>query len=157
MAKERVLTIPTSPEAVRAAIARSQGQAVGRAPRVPVLDLNERVKPAPKRRVKNKLEEAFGRYLEFLKESGAIRWYAFEPIRLRLAEGAWYKVDYLVENADRQMVCYEVKGSFWREAARVRIKVAAELHPRFKFRAVQKIKGEWVYEEFFSGETTCQS
>ena len=43
----KVLNIPTTPEAVRAAIARSQGKAVGRAPRVPVLDLGRAPRMIP--------------------------------------------------------------------------------------------------------------
>jgi len=42
---------------------------------------------------------------------------------------------------------HETKGH-WREAARVRIKVAADLYPWFKFVAVKWDKKQWVYEDF---------
>jgi len=42
--------------------------------------------------------------------------------------------------------CHEVKG-FWRDDARVKIRVAASLYP-FRFVAVTKTKGGWDIEEF---------
>ena len=41
---------------------------------------------------------------------------------------------------------HEIKGSHWREAARLRINVANSLHP-YRFIAVTKPRGcEWQYE-----------
>ena len=42
---------------------------------------------------------------------------------------------------------HEVKGH-WTDDARVKIKVAAELYPYYRFSAVRRVKGEWVREVF---------
>jgi hypothetical protein len=94
----------------------------------------------------NKLEANYSRYLDAQKQVGRIIWWGFEKIRLRLAEGAWFKADFFVVKADGAMEVHEVKG-FWREAARLRIKVAADNFP-FKFIAVTHEKGRWCYESF---------
>ena len=95
----------------------------------------------------NKLEAAYAEWLELQRRAGAIEWWAFEWIRLRLADGAWFKPDFAVMK-DGKLSLHETKGH-WREAARVRIRVAADRYP-FRFVAVTKDKltGEWTYEEF---------
>lgn len=94
----------------------------------------------------NKTEAAYSDYLQMLKGSGEVLWWRFEPMRLRLANGAWFKPDFGVKLRDGSFEFHETKG-FWREAARVRIKVAAELFP-FRFIAVKRTKGGWSREEF---------
>lgn len=43
---------------------------------------------------------------------------------------------------------HEVKGH-WEDDARVKIKVAARMHPWFRFRAVKAARGgRWEYEDF---------
>lgn len=102
-------------------------------------------KRSPVRRM-NKLEAAYERHLYGLLSAGEVLWYRFEPMRLRLANGAYFKPDFAVKFRDGSLEFHETKG-FWREAARVRIKVAAELFP-FKFVAVRKTKAGWEREEF---------
>jgi hypothetical protein len=95
----------------------------------------------------NKTEAAYARFLEARKIDCDILWYRFQPMNLRLANGATYKPDFGVLIRDCWFELHEVKG-FWREAARVRIKVAAELFP-FKFIAITRTKtGGWEREEF---------
>lgn len=90
----------------------------------------------------------YSQELELRRLAGEISEWKFEHLRLRLAEGAWYKPDFFVLLADGRIELHETKGQ-WREAARVRIKVASELHPWFRFRAIQwdKKRG-WIVEEF---------
>lgn len=97
-------------------------------------------------RLPNKTEDAYAQHLELLKHAGEVLWFQYEAIKLRLADGAYYKPDYAVLMRDCLLELHEVKG-FWREAARVRIKVAASIYP-FKFVAVKKVKGGWEREEF---------
>jgi hypothetical protein len=87
-----------------------------------------------------------------LFKSGDIVGYHYEGVKLRLADGAIYTPDYFVVYRDH-FELHEVKG-FWREAARVRIKVAAGLFPYFRFRAVTKAKrgNGWAYEEMSNTE-----
>lgn len=93
----------------------------------------------------NKWESRYSETLAALLIEGKILWYDFEPFSLRIADGAKYTPDFAVLSV-RGLEFHEVKG-FWREAARVRIKVAADRFP-FPFLAVTRDKrtGEWVYE-----------
>jgi hypothetical protein len=94
----------------------------------------------------NKLEAAYAEYLQGLKLAGEICDYAFESVKLRLANNTFYSPDFAVIKADHTIEMHEVKG-FWEEDARVKIKVAAEQHP-FKFIGIQRKRGEWIREEF---------
>lgn len=72
--------------------------------------------------------------------------FRFEPLKFKLAPKTFYTPDFLVIRKSCFEI-YEVKG-FWRDDARVKIKVAAKLFPWFKWYAVQLKKKQWVYEEF---------
>lgn len=99
----------------------------------------------------NKLEADYAAYLAFGKVSGEIRSYAFEAVKLRLAKLTFYTPDFLVITANGEVEFHEAKG-FWEDDARVKIKVAAEMYPFFRFIAVtkraQKHGGGWEIEEF---------
>lgn len=94
----------------------------------------------------SKLESEYATLLELLKKAGEILWYEYEAVKLRLGDGAYYTPDFLVMLPDKTLECHEVKGH-WREAARVRIKVAAGSKP-FRFKAITKVKGQWQEELF---------
>lgn len=94
----------------------------------------------------NKTEQTFGLRLASLKQSGDLLWYGFEPFKLKLAKKTYYTPDFAAVWSDGQLEIYEVKG-FWRDDARVKIKVAANLFPFFRFQAVTKKKDGWEYEE----------
>jgi hypothetical protein len=101
---------------------------------------------APKRGM-NKTEQAYAQHLDLQVHAGKVLWWRFEPFKLRLADGSYYKPDFGVLPRDLLFEIHETKG-FWREAARVRIKVAAELFP-FKFIALTRTAGGgWKREEF---------
>ena len=95
----------------------------------------------------NKTEEAYSRTLQERKLRGEIHHWQFEAMALRLADRTTYTPDFFIIMADGSIVFHEVKG-FWHQAGRIKIKVAAELHPWFTFIAVQLKKKEWVYEQF---------
>ncbi len=101
-------------------------------------------KKAP--RSMNKTEAAYGAFLEGQKASGRVAWYRFEGMTLKLADDCRYTPDYVVMLATGDIECHEVKG-FWRDDARVKIRVASSLYP-FRFVAVTKTKGGWDVEEF---------
>lgn len=98
----------------------------------------------------NSLEQAYAALLAQRKQAGEVRWYAFEPVSLRLAKHTFYSPDFLVVLANGEIEAHEVKG-FWRDDARAKIKVAANLFP-FRFCAVQKGTkkqgGGWIVEWF---------
>lgn len=75
----------------------------------------------------------------------------FEAVSLRLADGARYTPDFVcitLRHLPHSTPCtvtiyYEAKGGFIREAALVRLKVAARLYPHAIFILAQKKKGQW--------------
>jgi hypothetical protein len=88
----------------------------------------------------NKWEAQFAEMLEDQRKAGELVWWAFEPFRIRLAEKAFYRPDFVAVDAQGKTHIYEVKG-FFREAAKVRLKVAAEKLP-YAFYIVRKDKGD---------------
>lgn len=98
----------------------------------------------------NKTEAAYSEHLEAKRIAGAVLWFAFEPIKLRLADNTFYSPDFGVIAADGVLEMHEVKG-FWADDARVKIKVAADRFP-FRFVAARprpKNKGGgWELEDF---------
>lgn len=102
-----------------------------------------------RRREMNQLETLFVKEILALQLAGGlIRWYDFEPLRLRLGGTAFYKPDFIVIDGTGQVLSYETKGH-WREAARARIKIAAARFPWIRFIAVRRdSKDGWVFEHF---------
>lgn len=98
----------------------------------------------------NKTEAAYAALLEQQRIAGEVAWYRFEGLKLRLADNTFYSPDFAVMRADGLMECHEVKG-FWRDDARAKIKIAADLYP-FRFLAVKKQTkkdgGGWSREVF---------
>ena len=98
----------------------------------------------------NKTEAAYAEHLELLKRGGEILWWKFEPVKFKLADNTHYNPDFMVVNKNREVEIHEVKG-FWRDDARCKIKIAADMYP-MKFIAVKlrpKNKGGgWQVEEF---------
>lgn len=95
----------------------------------------------------NKTEAAYAQHLELQRQAGEIHWYEFEPIKLRLAEKTFYTADFGVIAKDGVFEIHEVKGGYWEDDARVKIKVAAAKFP-FRFRAFKKTKSGWSEETF---------
>lgn len=97
---------------------------------------------------RNKTESAYETYLELRRRAGEVLWYKFEGLKLRLADDTFYTPDYAVMLANGQLEMHEVKG-FWRDDARAKIKIAAEMYP-FRFLAVRPQKGGngWDIEVF---------
>ncbi len=98
----------------------------------------------------NRTEAEYAGHLEMLKRIGEIAWYRFEGMKFRLADNTFYTPDFAVMRSDGQLEMHEVKG-FWRDDARIKIKVAAEQYP-VRFVAVKKKTGRegdgWKMERF---------
>lgn len=98
----------------------------------------------------NPTEAEYAKALERRKVAGEIAWYEFERITFKLADNTRYTPDFAVMLASGEIEIHEVKG-FWRDDARVKIKVAADRFP-FRFLAVsersKKSGGGWDVEEF---------
>lgn len=103
-----------------------------------------------KRGEMNGLESQFAQRLEDLKQIKAIRSWSYESVKFRIAFGekpCWFTPDFVVVDRMGEIACYETKG-WWREAARLRIKVAAGVVTWARFIGVKRIKGEWIFESF---------
>ena len=95
----------------------------------------------------NKTEISYMNHLNLLLRAGKIKGFEFEPEKLKLADATFYTPDFRVITESDYIEFHEVKG-FWRDDARVKIKVAAKMHP-YQFIAVSKNKsGGWDYERF---------
>lgn len=105
------------------------------------------VRAVHKTGVMNNLETLYAEHLEAKLRRGEIRAYDFEPVKLRLADNTFYAPDFRVIRHDYAIEYHEVKGH-WEDDARVKIKVAASLHP-YIFRAfTSPSPGTWVEERF---------
>jgi predicted nuclease of restriction endonuclease-like RecB superfamily len=99
---------------------------------------------------RNKTEAAFESWLRQRQMAGEVLWFAFEGIKLRLADKTFYTPDFAVMEANGELVLYEVKG-FWTDDARVKTKVAASLFPLRLIAVKARTKrdgGGWEFEEF---------
>lgn len=81
-------------------------------------------------------EELYAKHLDILKRAGEVLWWKYEGLRLRLADGALFSPDFTVVVKGGVLELHEVKGQ-WREAAKVRWKLAKESFP-FVFKLVTK-------------------
>lgn len=99
----------------------------------------------------NRTEALYEAYLTDLQHKGIILWHKFEAVKLRLADNTFYTCDFCVVASSGIVEMHEVKGGWWADDARVKIKVAAALYP-FKFVAMKarakKNGGGWEREEF---------
>jgi len=88
----------------------------------------------------NKTELAYSRILDLRKQAGEIRGYEYEGLTFRLAKRTRYTPDFAVFLLDGGIELHEVKGSpaIFRDDARVKIKVAAQMYP-FKFIVIYPI------------------
>jgi hypothetical protein len=97
----------------------------------------------------NQTEREFSFMLEAKKRLAEIEWWAFEAIKLKLADGAWYTPDFMSwgtdDNYGKVITFYEIKGGFIREAAMVRFKVARQRFRWADFQMWQKVDGRWTH------------
>lgn len=80
---------------------------------------------------------------------GTVRYWAFEAIKLRLADRTWWKPDFWLLLANGKTVVDEVKGH-WEDDARVKVKVISEMYPWLHIRAwtYDRKTKVWKREEF---------
>lgn len=93
----------------------------------------------------NKWESMYDEELVQRKFAGEIQWFGYEAIKLRLAKATMYTPDFTVVLADGSVEFHEVKG-FWRDDARVKIKVAAEMFKWARFVVVTR-RGKVFYKK----------
>jgi hypothetical protein len=91
-----------------------------------------------------KLNKTERLYLQYLKSVG-VQWIGVQAVTLKLGDDCRYTPDFVVIDASSLITAHEVKG-FWRDDARVKIKVAARSFPWMAFVAAQKSKTGWNIE-----------
>lgn len=79
----------------------------------------------------NRLEARYNDQLRVRRSLGEILWFKYEGITLKLADDTRYTPDFALMLANGEMEMHETKG-FFRDDAKVKIKVAAEQFP-FRF------------------------
>jgi hypothetical protein len=94
----------------------------------------------------NKWEKARAVDLEAAKRAGTIADWWFERLTLKLADDTRYTPDFLVQDLDGSLRLEEVKG-FWRDDAKVKIKVAAAQFP-FPITCWSLIGGRWESQQY---------
>lgn len=109
----------------------------------------------------NKPEKRYIERLQLLQAAGEVVWWAYEPIRLRLAHGCFYTPDFQVitptETGAYNLELHEVKV-MWRvrggpdkpgilRDGRVKLHTAAELNPYYTFvLAIEQRDKSWQLE-----------
>lgn len=93
----------------------------------------------------NKTERAYLGYIETLKKVGQFQWIGVQSTTFKLADDCRYTPDFITLELDGKVTAREVKG-FFRDDAKVKIKVAARMFPWVQFVLVRKIKGGWHHE-----------
>ena len=99
----------------------------------------------------NKTEALYAQILELRKRAGEILEWAFEPEKFRLADNTFYCPDFRIVMADLSVEFHEVKakwsnGQVGLDDAKVKIKVAAEMHP-YRFLVAVCDHGRWELKE----------
>lgn len=90
----------------------------------------------------NKTEKA---YLIYLRGLEGLIWIGVQNVTLKLGDDCRYTPDFVTVDANRCLAMREVKG-FFREDAKVKIKVAARMFPWLPFYLVRKTKNGWEHE-----------
>ena len=136
LARRNAAQQPDIGKLIRQDAARRRFQALGR---------------LPKDRM-NGTEKAYSQRLEAMRLAGEILDWKFHPLRIRLADNAYYEVDFLVMAADRSLEVHETKGGYTTDKGQLKIRLCAEAAPWFRcIKATKlpaKVGGGWKLEEF---------
>ena len=105
----------------------------------------------PKDRM-NGTEKAYGEFLDERKRTGAVRFWKFHPMRVRLADNTFYEVDFIVVPDDFVLEIHETKGGFTTDKGQLKLKLCGEALPCFRMfkviRQPKKAGGGWLLEEY---------
>lgn len=92
----------------------------------------------------SKLNKTEAAYLAFIKCLG-FAWIGVQNVTLKLADDTRYTCDFFVVDSKGHVQGREVKG-FFRDDAKVKIKVAARMFPWIEFQIVTKTKTGWEHQ-----------
>lgn len=89
----------------------------------------------------NKTEQAYLNYIRCL----GFAWIGVQNLTLKLADDTRYTPDFVTVDVNGHLDCREVKG-FFRDDAKVKIKVAARMFPWITFQVVRKTDKGWEHQ-----------
>jgi hypothetical protein len=93
----------------------------------------------------NKTERA---RLEYLRRLPHVTFLHTQSVTVKIADNCRLTADYFYFDQKRERFVFEdTKGSFWREDAKIKIKVAARTFPEFTFIVAHKEKNNWREQE----------
>ncbi len=107
------------------------------------------VKEVPRDGYRSQLERDYAAHLEILKQAGAIKFWGYECVKLKLGgkkRYVYFTPDFIVVFADGHTEAHECKG-FFREAAKLRTNIAAGLYP-WPIIVIKRDREGWKREEF---------
>jgi hypothetical protein len=98
---------------------------------------------------RSRTEQRYAGTLAIWQRSGLIQRWRYEALRLTLAPRTTLTVDFYLLLASGTQVLDEVKGSWAREDAIVKLKTAAALYPEYRFRLVRwdATSQRWTHRE----------
>ena len=109
--------------------------------------IKAKARPLKKHKM-NKTEKAWADRLELRRHGKEIVWWAFEPVKFRLADNTTYTPDFVAVNSNGFIEVHEIKGGHIQDDSRVKFKVAAKKYWFLRWWMVQKTKTDWktVYD-----------
>lgn len=99
-----------------------------------------RPRVAKARGYRSGLEERYADFLAARKAYGEVRSWKYESHKLALGGGAWFTPDFVVVTLTGMVEIHECKG-YWRDAAKLRMKIAAEKYDEFAWYVVYDHNG----------------
>ena len=117
--------------------------------------LKARGSKSPRPSTMNKTERKYSLHLETEKRAGRIHDYKYEAVKLRLADATFLTMDFFVMDCDGFVEFHDTKA-LWKstgkphvnEDAQIKMKVAAQHYPGFKFMIVWEEGGVWKRREY---------
>lgn len=109
----------------------------------------------------NRTEERYAEYLREQERLGYIAWWAYEPMKFKLADKTYYTPDFIVMRPDGAIEAHDTKGTtsrkrkdgsrykaaFVEEHTGIKIKTAADKFP-FRFFTAWLNAGVWQLDEY---------
>ncbi|MGB0131175.1 DUF1064 domain-containing protein [Chlorobium sp.] len=102
-----------------------------------------------------KTQIRYSLHLAAMKQAGEIVEYWEEPFNVKIADGAYYKVDFMVQRFDGILELHEVKGALGviEEKALLKAKVVASRYPFRMIMTWPRKGGGWEYRNFSDSMT----
>lgn len=94
----------------------------------------------------NRTEKARAQELEQLRNAGLIAAWWYEKWTFKLAKDCRYTPDFVIQDLNGSLRAEETKG-FWRDDARVKVRLFASLFP-IPIRVLKKSRDGWTEEVF---------